>query len=431
MPQPQQSAVQTKRFKRGEVIYSPGLGASAIYVVQSGLVSVCVLKDGCAQLHLVHPMQILREDTLMTGPASGTTAIALKDTQLIEIPLEVARTLPNSTQPPIGTLYKGLIERMKSAANELRSLRMNRGAQPCHPDLVAKVFGVIFYTARYLGKKEDEAVVIGWAKLKSYAVETFHEEETRLEEAIYSLIKLGYADVRSKQGEKSGAIPHSEAWTEICFRNMVQIEAFFDFYQNYHFKGGYAGLLKTNDKATELTQALVRLADKYQADRAGMVTMPYKLTVDTLKETLGKTFEAEQIFRLEQKGLLVKRTATQDGGVLSFFKAEFEQMLLNWKVLKEVEQWNEFGFVRLPETMSNDQGASKAAAGSDKESAQLKAAMEALDSWKPLISTGSAPVIRTEPPRHDEVLCPHCLSPVLASQTYCTICDSEISKKAA
>ncbi len=428
---PQLPVIQTRSFKRGEVIFSPGQGTAAVYVVQSGLVSVCVLKDGCAQLHLVRPMQILREDAMMTGPASGTTAIALKDTQILELPLEVARTLTSSSQPPLGILFKGLLERLKSAANELRSLRMNRGAQPCHPDLVAKVYGVIFYTARYLGKNENDAVVISWAKLKSYAVETFHEEETRLEEAIYSLIKLGYAEPRTFKNEKSGPIPLSNEWTDICFRNMVQIETFFDFYQNYHFKGGYAGLLKTNEKATELTQALVRLADKYQPDRAGMVTMPYKLTIDTLKETLGKTFEADQIFRLEQKGLMVKRTTTQDGGVLSLFKAEFEQMLLNWKVLKEVEQWNEFGFVRLPEAMANDPSASKGASSDDKESAQFKTAMEALDSWKPLIVTGSRPVIRTEPPRHDEVLCPHCMSPVLASQTYCSICDSEIPKKAA
>jgi CRP-like cAMP-binding protein len=427
----QQPTVQTRNFKRGEVIFSPGLGAPAIYFVQSGLISISILKEGCAQLHLVRPMQIFKEDALMTGPASGTTAIALKDTQVIEIPLEIARALSGSTQQPLGTLFKGLIERLKSSTNELRSLRMNRGAQPCHPDLVAKVFGVIFYTARYLGKKENDSIVIPWSQLKTYAVETFHEEETRLEEAIYSLIKLGYAEPRTEKPDSSGAVPLSEVWTDICFRNMVQIEAFFDFYQNYHFKGGYAGLLKTNDKATELTQALVRLADKYETDRAGMVTMPYKLTVDTLKAMLGKTFEAEQIFRLEQKGLMVKRTTTQDGGVLSLFKQEFEQMLLNWKVLKEVEQWNEFGFVKLPESMSNAQGPTKSAPGEEKETAQMKAALEALESWKPLIMTGSPPVLRTQPPRHDEVVCPHCLSPVLASQTYCSVCDSEIPKKAA
>jgi CRP-like cAMP-binding protein len=428
---PQQPAIQIRNFKRGEVIYSPGLGASSVYFVQSGLISVSVLKDGCAQLHLVRPMQIFKEDALMTGPASGTTAIALKDTQVIEIPIEIARTLTGATQPPLGTLFKSLIERLKSASNELRSLRMNRGAQPCHPDLVAKVYGVIFYTARYFGKKEGDSIVLPWNQLRTYAVETFHEEETRLEEAVYSLIKLGYAEPRTDKQESSGPVPQSDSWQDICFRNMVQIEAFFDFYQNYHFKGGYAGLLKTNDKATELTQALVRLADKYQADRAGMVTMPYKLTVDTLKATLGKTFEADQIFRLEQKGLMVKRTATQDGGVLSLFKQEFEQMLLNWKVLKEVEQWNEFGFVKLPEEINNETSATTGAAGDEKESAQLKAAMEALETWKPVIMSGSVPVIRTEPPRHDEVLCPQCLSPVLASQTYCTTCDSEIPKKAA
>ena len=37
-----------------------------------------------------------------------------------------------------------------------------------------------------------------------------------------------------------------------------------------------------------------------------------------MKKTMGATFEADQLFRLEQKGLFIKRTTTQDGGILSF-----------------------------------------------------------------------------------------------------------------
>jgi CRP-like cAMP-binding protein len=426
----QAPGIQAKKYRRGDVIFAPGPGASSIYILQSGLVSVCVLKEGCAQIQLVRPWQILKEDALMTGPASGTTAIALKDSQVLEVPVDIVRSLVSAAPAPFGVLFKGLLERLKSASTELRSLRTNRGAQPCHPDLTAKVFGVIFYTARYVGKKEGETVVASWKALKTYAVETFHEEETTLEEAIYALMKLGYAKPRTEKAEEAKKIPLSDQWTEVCFSNMTQIEAFFDFYQNYHFKGGYAALLKTHEKSTELTQALVRLADNYKVDRAGMVTMPYKATVDTLKETFGKGFEADQIFRLEQKGLMIKRTTTQDGGVLSFYKPEFEQMLLNWKVLKEVEQWNDKGFVQLPEEASNDSGAA-ASASTDQHNAQLKAALDALDSWKPLVLTGGVPAIRTAPPRPDENLCPQCLSPVLAAQTYCSVCDSNISKKKA
>src|SRR5690348_7867189 len=94
----------TRTYKRGQTIFVPGPGSPSVFVVQTGLVSVVVLKDGCAQLQLVRPWQILREDALMAGPASGTTAIALKDTQVVEVPVDVVRTLGMAAPPPLGVL---------------------------------------------------------------------------------------------------------------------------------------------------------------------------------------------------------------------------------------------------------------------------------------------------------------------------------------
>jgi len=423
-------AIVTKKFKRGEQIFVAGSRATHIYVIQTGLVSVSILKNECIQLYIAGPKQSLREEALTSGPPSGISATALRDTQVLEIPIEFIRTHIKAADPVADLLIKGLVERLKISANELRSHKMARQSQPCPPDLTAKVFGIIFYSARYIGKKDGETYVAKWDVLKDYAVEVMEEDPIRVQEGIHILAKLNYAEPWGADGKKAATIPPVEQWTQICFRNMNQIETFFDFYQNYHFKSGYAGLLKTNDKATAITQALVRLSDKYQIDRAGMVSMPYKATVDSMKEVMGKTFEADQIFRLDQKGLMVKQTNTQEGGVLSFFKPEFEQMLLNWKVLKEVELWNERGYVELSDTLKSD-GAPAGAPLTSKDSAiSPQSNPSELDSWKPLVLSGGAPKIRTEPARPNEILCPHCMTAVTAAQKYCTVCDCELPKKA-
>ena len=69
-------------------------------------------------------------------------------------------------------------------------------------------------------------------------------------------------------------------------------------------------------------KAMVIAAERKASDRG--------LEIEALKLTLGKSFEGDQFQRLEQKGLFVKRISSDQGGTLTFYKPDYEQMLLNW-----------------------------------------------------------------------------------------------------
>jgi hypothetical protein len=311
--------------------------------------------------------------------------------------------------------------RAKAAANEVRAVRMNREIVACPGENVAKVFGVIFHVGRTVGQKQGAVTRADWREFKRYATEVFQEPPARVEEAVNILLKLGYADLELQPDGEGGAI---------VLQDMTQIETFFDFYQNYYFKPGYGELLKTNAKMTKVTEAFMQVAEKHKTDRAGNVHMPYKQTIDDLKALLGATFEADQLFRLEQKGLFIKKTTTQDGGTLSFYKPDFLQMLLNWKVLKEIEEWNAKGFVEL--------GAlgPKAAASSEKGVPVDRSQWAAvLADWKPLVQQGQLVKLRSGGPAAGEVWCQTCMSPVstaAGAAKYCGVCGAEIpAKKAA
>ncbi len=411
--------IQTRSFKRGETILTATTRPTHVFLVQSGLISICILKDGCTPLYFIGAGQCLREDALIGGAPTGVSAIAVKDTEVLEIPLETARSQIDGSGLTVYPIIKGLLERLKISLSELRGIKVARHARPCPSDVIAKLFGVIFHTAQYVGKKEGDVVLVEWDAFRAYATEVFLEDPIRLEEGIHVLTNLGYA-VPVRESE------YDTDWKAIRFTNMIQVEKFFDFYQNYQFKTGHAGMLKTDDKTTEVTEHLVRIADTYRTDRTGMVTLPYKATVDAMKEVFGKTFDGEQIIRLEQKGLMMKRVSTSDGGRLSFIKSEFEQMLLNWQVLKEVERWNTNGLVELeparPETLD---------AAPVQTAAEEKREGSAIDAWSPMVLSGKPIKIRTHPAQPHETLCPNCMSTLRKEQTYCPVCDTDLKKKNA
>jgi hypothetical protein len=213
----------------------------------------------------------------------------------------------------------------------------------------------------------------------------------------------------------------------VRFVDMNQIEAFFDYYGNYYFKGGSSELLKTNSKSTKVTEAFLAVAAKHPVDRGGFAHLPYTATIDAMKESLGKTFEADQLFRLEQKGLFIKRTATQDGGVLSFYKPDFEQMLLNWKILKELETWNETGFIEPP----GGAALPGHAESTPEHVRERKQWAKALADWKPAVNAkGGVPQLRQGEKKPGEVWCHVCMSPVKKGQKLCEVCGAETAEAA-
>lgn len=59
----------------------------------------------------------------------------------------------------------------------------------------------------------------------------------------------------------------------------------------------------------------------------------------------GYQLNADHFTNLENKGLFVKRQSTDQGVFLHFDYREFERTSKVWRVLREVERWNEKGSV--------------------------------------------------------------------------------------
>jgi CRP-like cAMP-binding protein len=412
------SAITTRSLRTGEVLLKPGDKVRNIYLLQSGRMALGQVKsEKFVEIAQLAAGQSIGDEAAFGPLQWNLIAIAIRDTVLIEVPVDAITTPLNQAPPMLKTLLKALGDRLKSSFNEVKALRLGRETLPCPPDHVAKVFGVIYHGAKMNGQVSESGAdaTVDWDELRKFAVEVFNESVVRLEDAVGILTKLGYARFEERK---------------LHLTDLKQVEAFFDYYGNYHFKGGYADLLKTNSKMQKVTEEFLKIADQHPMDRGGNAHLPYKPTIDAMKKAMGGSFEADQLFRLEQKGLFIKRTATQDGGILSFYRPDFDQMMLNWKLLREIELWNEKGFVDATVVPS---GKDPMLPPFDPVEERKKWA-KALEGWKPATLAGPASALKLragERPPAGETWCEVCMGVLERGAKSCPVCGADVKAKAA
>ena len=170
------------------------------------------------------------------------------------------------------------------------------------------------------------------------------------------LVKLKLAEKQMVKNETDKDAPEELGFFHLT--NLKPIEKFVDYYQNYHFKPGYQGFLKYDEKCLQTVVALLKTTEGQPVDAKGVVYLNFKDTMEKMKELMGPSFNIDAIDRLQQKGLFVKRQSNDKGGSISFFKPEFEEMIQNWKFLLEIDKWNEVGFVDLTDPKEKKMGES-------------------------------------------------------------------------
>ena len=406
--------VTTRKLKPGEALAKTGEKPTCAYLVQEGCLSYFQTKGNkIIEIGQTQSPESIGEETLFGTPHSHLKAMAIRDTTLVELPLSLLR---EQLEPVSGSkelkelkvLLKAVSDRFKSAFSELRNAKVNAEVQPCPAESTSKLFGTLFHTSRILGRKDHDIAEVDWKELKNYASAVFDESPLRLESGLNILIKLGYATVRAGQVRITG---------------MKQLESFFEYYGNYYFKGSAAEFLKTNSKSTAVTEAFLEVAGSYPVDRGGNAHVPFKPAIDAMKTKLGPGFEADQLFRLEQKGLFMKRLATNDGGTLVFYRPDFEQMLLNWKILREVELWNEQGYVDMGAQAALQVASNSAPPPALKPEVERRKWAALLSKWKPPAGLGKIPALRTAAlPSDGELWCSMCMSIVQKDQAVCQVC---------
>jgi hypothetical protein len=132
----------------------------------------------------------------------------------------------------------------------------------------------------------------------------------------------------------------------VHFFDLAAIENFFEFYQYYYFKSGKLEVLKIDDTVISLLGGLIACAEGLPLDRFGVVSLEFPKVIEYFKNELSLTFNPDTLTRLEKKGLFTKRSTNSNNDVqLQFDLKEFTGFFKNWRVLREVDKWNEKGFV--------------------------------------------------------------------------------------
>jgi CRP-like cAMP-binding protein len=352
---------QLKLFKKGEFLFREGDKIPQVYLISSGLVSVCVQREKQnIELYRIGTGQVIGEDALTPNAPSPFAYVALNETKVLEAPIDMIKQQVESSSQLVKLFIKGVVEKNRSTSNELKAIKMESDSAPCAPDHVAKVFGVIYHTANRVGVKKDNKVTVPWQAFKKYAQRVFLESPVRLEQAMYLLTKLKLAEKQMEKSETDPTAPEELAAFHLL--DLSTVEQFFDYYQNYHYKPGYANFLKYDDKCMLTAQALLKVAENEKVDHKGAVNLSFKPTMDKMKEIFGASFNIDAIDRLQQKGLFVKRQSSEKGGTISFLKADFDVTIKAWRVLKEIDKWNELGYVDMSEPKPQAKGADQVVA---------------------------------------------------------------------
>jgi rubrerythrin len=334
-----------KVFKKGEVLLKEGEKAGTVYFIQSGSVSVHLTRQkGNVEIVTLGNSQILGEHALSGAPTHPYSAVAQAETKVIEIPSDSVKAQIEASPQLMKLLSKSLSDKLKIVMNELKSVKMERDPSPCPPEQTAKIFGTVFHAARSKGEaQKDGTLKVPWPLMKQYAQRIFLESPKRLENAVNVCVKLGLAKFEMVKNEEDPEAPDELGF--VHFSDLSAVEQFFEFYQYYFFKGGKSELLKTDERTIQMVQALVEIGSGQPVDRFGAVRLDYTKVVEAFKEKLGFPLNSDHFAVMEQKGVFVKRHANDKGVELQFEFKEFERTVKIWKILREVERWNEKGHV--------------------------------------------------------------------------------------
>lgn len=339
---------QNRVFKKGEVLFKEGDKSTALFLIQSGSVQVYLQRPKQRiDLYKLGSMQILAEQVLTGSQVYAASAMAMTETTVMEFNADSVKTQIAALNQVMKLILKSTMDKLKLVSTELRSLKIAGDSTPCPQDQTAKVFGSLFHVVNYKGEKKDEKnpkhIVVPWTTLKQYAQRVFGESPKRLESAVNLFVKMKLASYEMVKNSEAPDEPDQIGFAH--FYDKVVIENFFEFYQYYYFKSGKLDLFKVDETSARIVTHLLELVKEMAPDGKGMVNIPFQTVVEKFKSQFQINLNTDHFAVLEQKGLFANRRSRDTGVVLSFDIREWQIMLTNWRILKEIEKWNEKGFV--------------------------------------------------------------------------------------
>ncbi|HVK60211.1 MAG TPA: Crp/Fnr family transcriptional regulator [Bdellovibrionales bacterium] len=349
-----------KIFKKGEVLFKEGDKVSNVFLIQSGSVSLHLTRQKQQiDLCVLGSNTIAGEHALAGILTHPHSAVCMMETKAIELPVEAVRVQVEGGTQLVKFLTKGMSDKLKIVMKELQSMKLERDNTPCPADQTAKIFGALFHVVRSKGETKTEGTITAsWPLVKQYAQRVFLESPKRLEQAANVFVKLGVAKYEWVKNEEDPEAPEEIGF--IHFTDLALVEQFFEFFQYYYFKGGKTELLKTDERVMQITATLLEAAQGEQLDRHGAARLEYSKVLEKFKSAMSLQLNNDHFALIEQKGLFVKRQSTDTGIVLHFDYREFDNTLKVWRVLREVERWNEKGSVDPNEAIVDSRKVHKA-----------------------------------------------------------------------
>ena len=339
---------QPRVFKKGEVIFKEGEKSTALFLIQSGTVQVFLQRPKQrVDLYKLGAMQVLAEQVLTGSQVYSSSAMAMTETTLMEFNAETVKVQIAALNQVMKLIVKSTMDKLKLVSTELRSAKLNGDNTPCPQDQTAKIFGSLFHAVNYKGEKKDEKnpkhVVVAWTSLKQYAQRVFGESPKRLESTLNIFVKMKLASYEMVKNPE--APDEAEQIGFVHFTDVAAIENFFEFFQHYYYKGGKLDLFKVDETCGRVVTHLLDLVKEMAPDGKGMVSIPFDTVIEKFKTNFQINLNVDHFAVLEQKGLFANRQSKDKGVILSFDIREWQITLTNWRILKEIEKWNEKGFV--------------------------------------------------------------------------------------
>lgn len=334
---------QIKTLKKGETLFKEGDKITHIHIIQSGGVNLCLQRPKKnIELSQANNSQVLGEMALAGVNNYPMTAITNSETKYLEIPVEDFKKELDNSEANLKLAFKSLVERLKTSSNEIKSFKMEKDTSPCPDDQVPRAFGAIYFTVLHKGTKNKEGGhEIDWSLLKQYSNRIFGESIKRLEQSINLLCKLKLAELIEGEDE----VKKVKVIQAVKFTNISLIENFIEFYQHYYFKSGKTDILKLDDFIFLLLTAFLKFSEKIIADRYNIKTLDYAQLSDFLKNEYDIIMKTDYFSRLETKGIFCKRFQNDKGVFLQFEYRELQNTHFIWRFLKEIDKWNEKGYV--------------------------------------------------------------------------------------
>lgn len=339
-----------KTLKKGEFLFKEGDKIQSIYLIQSGGVNQCLIKGKKnIDMFQLGSTQVFGEQVILGQNTFNTSVVATTETKVLEIPVATLKQMYENAPQMMKVITRSLADRLRLAVMDVRNSRLEKDSTPCPEDQVAKIFGAIFLSVNHKGdsKSTPGRHIIDWTLYKQYCQRVLGESPKRLEQATNILVKLKLA--LYEMGKSIDNPDGPDEIQKVHFLDLPLVEAFFEFFQYYYFKGGRTDLLKTDDLSMQMLTAFVKLSENLEPDRFGVVSVEFAKVGEYFKDEIGINLNNDHFTRLEQKGVFMKRRTVAGAVLLQFEYKEFKNTLNSWKILKEIEKWNEKGFVDLDE----------------------------------------------------------------------------------